>query len=101
MSQGGRDAESALRDFIAFVLAAHGHQGRSNDPIAEAIPAPDLLDDLAFFAARAGHVGNRLVLAWIERTEQDVLALAASAAQGANVLERVLAAFQSTVSSLP
>ncbi len=34
-------------------------------------------------------------------TEQDVLALLASAAQGANVLERVLASFQSTVSGLP
>ncbi len=42
-------------------------EGRSQDPIAELVAAPDDVDDLAFGPAGAGNVDDRLVLARVER----------------------------------
>src|SRR6478735_9935508 len=44
----------------------HGHEGRADDAVAQAIAAPDLLDDGAVRLAGARHVGDRLVLAGVE-----------------------------------
>ena len=44
-----------------------GDEGRAEDAVAEAVAAPDLLDDLALGAAGARDVGDRLVLARVER----------------------------------
>ena len=44
-----------------------GHERRPDDPVAQPVAAPDLLDDLALGAAGAGHVGDGLVLARVER----------------------------------
>ena len=49
------------------VVGRHGHEGRADDAVAEAVAAPDLLDDLALGPAGAGHVGDGLVLARVER----------------------------------
>ena len=52
---------------VGVVSAGDGHEGRSQHAIAQSIPAADLLDDLALRPACAGHVGDRLVLARVER----------------------------------
>ena len=44
-----------------------GHQGRTDDPVAQAIAAPDLFDDLALGPTGVGHVDDRLVFARVER----------------------------------
>src|SRR4051812_5721002 len=46
--------------------ARDGHEGRPDDPIAEAVAAPDLLHDLAVAPAAARDVDDGLVLARIE-----------------------------------
>ena len=44
-----------------------GHEGRPDDAVAESIAAPDLLDDLALGLVGVRDVGDRLVLARVER----------------------------------
>src|SRR6185436_5529256 len=51
----------------ARVTSGDGHKGRPQDAIAESIPAADLFDDLALGPTGAGHVGDSVMLAWVER----------------------------------
>src|SRR6516162_1206775 len=45
----------------------HGHEGRADDAVAEPVAPPDLFDDRAVRLVGARHVGDRLVLARVER----------------------------------
>src|SRR6476646_6212521 len=55
---------------VRFAVCArrHGHEGRPDHAVAEAIAAPDLLDDLALGPVRARDVRDGFVLARIERS---------------------------------
>src|SRR5512141_2292145 len=52
---------------VRFGGRGDGHEGRPQDAIAELVPAPDDLDDLALRPAGARDVDDRLVLAGVER----------------------------------
>src|SRR4029079_10615866 len=52
---------------VGVGVRGHGHEGRPHDAVAEAVPAADLLHDVAVVAASARHRRDRLVLARVER----------------------------------